>query len=149
LDGTGLARRLTGQLAKERSLEVRPQALNLNDLFSTLTSGARFAHREKPPHIYARFLLDAIEPDTRQNFFRWAQMLQRRGGLTFLEFRTRRGTLRAKAFPSHYRARLRPSRIVAEIERNGGTIVYREVGVGLAPFADENPHTCRLVVRWT
>jgi SAM-dependent methyltransferase len=149
LDGTVLARRLTRRLADERSVEVRRRALNLNDLASTLVSGARFAHRTRPPHIYARFLLDAVEPDTRQNFFRWAQMIQRRGGLTFLEFRTWRGTLRASAFPFHYRSLLVPSRVVAEVERLGGTVVHREEGVGLAPFERENPHTCRLIVRWT
>ena len=121
LDGTPLARRLTRRLAAQHSVKVRPKALNLNDLFSTLASGARFAHRKRPPHIYARFLLDAIEPDTRQNFFRWAQMIQRRGGLTYLEFRTWQGTLRASAFPFHYRTLLDPGRVVAEIERYGGT----------------------------
>ena len=99
LDGTQRARRLTRRLAAQQSVKVRPQELNLNDLFSTLTSGARFAHLKAPPQIYARFLLDAIESDARENFFRWAQMIQRRGGLTFLEFRTWQSTLRAKRVP--------------------------------------------------
>jgi SAM-dependent methyltransferase len=149
LDGTSRARRLARRLATEHSVRVRPQELNLNDLFSALTSGARFAHLKHPPEIYARFLLDAVEADTRQTFFRWAQMIQRRGGTTFLEFRTWQGTLRAKAFPFHYRTLLDPSRVVAEIERYGGTVVHREQGVGLAPFENENPRICRLIVRWT
>jgi len=149
LDGPQQARRLTRRLAKRHSVRVRPTELNLNDLFSTLTSGARFAHLKKPPQIYARFLLDAVEADSRQNFFRWAQMIQRRGGLTYLEFRTWQGTLRANAFRFHYRTLLDPSRVVAEIERHGGTVVHREEGVGLAPFETENPRICRLVVRWT
>ena len=150
LDGT-VAGAAADPPARPGTLREGPHRrhLNLNDLSSTLASGARFAHRKRPPHIYARFLLDAIEPDTRQNFFRWAQMIQRRGGLTFLEFRTWRGTLRATAFPFHYRSLLDPSRVVAEIERHGGTVVHREEGVGLAPFERENPHICRLVVRWT
>ena len=149
LDASGAARQSTRQLARERSVKVRPQDLNLNDLVSTLTSGARFAHREKPPDLYARFLLDTLTPDARRNFYRWARMVQRRGGLTFLEFRTYRGTLRARVFPFHHRAFLDPSRVVAQIERHGGSVVHREEGVGLAPFEGENPHTCRLVVRWT
>jgi SAM-dependent methyltransferase len=149
LDGTLLARRLTSRLAAQRSTKVRTKELNLNDLFSTLASGTRFAHLIKPPQIYARFLLDAVEGDTRQNFFRWAQMIQRRGGMTFLEFRTWQGTLRAKAFPFHYRTLLDPGRVVAEIERYGGSVVHREEGLGLAPFESENPRICRLVVRWT
>jgi len=149
LDGAQRARRMTRRLGVQNSVRVRPQELNLNDLFSTLTSGARFAHLKGTPHIYARFLLDAIESDARQNFFRWAQMIQRRGGLTFLEFRTWQGTLRANAFPFHYRTLLHPNRVVAEIERCGGSVVHRETGVGLAPFGSENPRICRLVVRWT
>ena len=76
-------------------------------------------------------------------------MIQRRGGLTYLEFRTWQGTLRARAFPFHYRTMLHPSRVVAEIERYGGTVLHREEGVGLARFENENPRICRLVVRWT
>lgn len=149
LDGSKMARRLTRRLAAEHSVKVRHQELNLNDLFSTLTSGGRFAHAKRPPQIYARFLLDAVEQDTRRNFFRWARMVQRRGGLTYLEFRTWQGVLRAKAFPFHYRTLLRPSQVVAEIERYGGVVVHREVGSGLAPFEKDNPRICRLVVRWT
>ena len=66
LDGTLLARRLTRRLAAERSVRVTPKELNLNDLSSVLTSGARFARLRRPPQIYARFLLDAVEADTRQ-----------------------------------------------------------------------------------
>ncbi|MET1061153.1 MAG: class I SAM-dependent methyltransferase [Nocardioides sp.] len=149
LDGTMLARRLTRRLATQHSTRVTPKELNLTDLFSTLTSGARFARLKKPPQIYARFLLDAVEGDTRQNFFRWARMIQRRGGLTYVEFRTWQGTLRARAFPFHYRALLDPDRVVAEIQRYGGSVVHRDEGVGLAPFENENPRICRLVVRWT
>jgi SAM-dependent methyltransferase len=149
LDGARRARQRTRGLAAQHSVKVRQKELNLNDLFSTLTSGARFAHAKRPPQIYARFLLDAVERDTRQNFFRWARMVQRRGGLTYLEFRTWQGTLRATAFPFHYRTLLSPKRVVAEIERYGGVVVHREVGTGLAPFENENPRICRLVVRWT
>jgi len=149
LDASLAARRLTRRLATKRGVTVPVGELNLNDLFSMLASGARFAHLEKPPQIYARFLLDAIEGDTRRNFFRWAQMIQRRGGVTYLEFRTWRGTLRGTAFPFHYRALLDPRRVIAEIERYGGSVVHREQGVGLARFETENPHVCRLVVRWS
>ena len=128
LDGTQQARRHTRRLAAQHCVDVRLRELNLNDLHSTLVSGARFAHRKRPPQIYARFLLDAVEEDTRDNFFRWAQMIQRRGGLTFLEFRTWRGALRAKALPFRYRSLLAPDRVVAEIERYGGSVVHREEG---------------------
>jgi SAM-dependent methyltransferase len=149
LDAIPAARRLTRRLAGRHGVRVRFAELNLNDLFSVLTSGARLAALPRPPHIYARFLVDALDGDSRLHFFRWAQMVQRRGGLTFLEFRTWKGTLQARAFPFHYRALLRVDDVVAEIEARGGTVVHRQEGTGLAPFEDENPHICRLVVRWT
>ena len=149
MDASASARRLTRRLAISRKVRVRPVELNLNDLFDVLTSGAQFAHRPHPPQIYARFLLDTIEGDTRGNFFRWAQMIQRRSGTTFLEFRTWQGTLRARAFPFHYRTLLNPRRVIAEIEALGGSVVHREIGTGLAPFDKENPKICRLVVRWS
>jgi hypothetical protein len=76
-------------------------------------------------------------------------MIQRRGGTTYLEFRTWQGTLRATAFPFHYRTLLSPRRVMAEIESYGGSVVHRETGTGLAPFDKENPKICRLVVRWS
>jgi SAM-dependent methyltransferase len=149
MDATTSARQLTRRLARGRGVKVRAVELNLNDLFAVLASGALFAHRQSPPQIYARFLLDTIEGDTRRNFFRWAQMIQRRGGTTYLEFRTWQGTLRARAFPFHYRTLLSPRRVIAEIEAYGGSVVHREQGSGLAPFENENPRICRLVVRWS
>jgi SAM-dependent methyltransferase len=149
MDASLAARRLTRQLATKRGVTVRVAELNLNDLFSTLASGARFAHLKKPPQIYARFLLDAIEGDTRRSFFRWAEMIQRRGGVTYLEFRTWHSTLQGTAFPFHYRTLLDPRRVIAEIEGYGGSVVHREQGRGLAPFETEDPRICRLIVRWT
>ncbi|WP_243058202.1 bifunctional 2-polyprenyl-6-hydroxyphenol methylase/3-demethylubiquinol 3-O-methyltransferase UbiG [Nocardioides sp. SR21] len=150
LDGSPRALQLSRRLAGQQGVRVRPTWLNLNDLHSALTTGARLAHAPRRAEVvYARFLLDAIEPDTRQTFWRWARMVQRRGGTTYLEFRTWQGTLRARAFPFHYRTLLDPKQVVAEIEAAGGTVLHREVGKGLAPFDGENPRICRLVVRWS
>ena len=57
--------------------------------------------------------------------------------------------MRARAFPFHYRTLLDPGRVVAEIERYGGTVVHRGKGRGLAAFENEDPRICRLVVRWS
>ncbi|HSV39951.1 MAG TPA: class I SAM-dependent methyltransferase [Nocardioidaceae bacterium] len=148
LDASTPALLKTRRLARERAVRLRPLQLNLNDLSSTLLSGARFAHLKKPPEIYARFLLDAIAPDARDNFFRWAQMIQRRGGSTYLEFRTWPGAIRASTLRFHYRALLDTRSVIAEIEGHGGSVVHREQGTARARFEGENPHVCRLIVRW-
>ena len=58
-------------------------------------------------------------------------MVQRRGGATFLEFRTwQRDTARHGRSPSTTAPCSHPTRVVAEIERYGGTVVHREVGTG-------------------
>jgi len=51
-------------------------------------------------------------------------------------------------FDRHQRTYADPDRIVAEIERHGGTVVERVEGRGLAPLGNENPIICRLVVSW-
>jgi SAM-dependent methyltransferase len=148
LDASPHALRLTRRLATEHAVAVRTAHLNLSDLRSTLLSGARFARLKRPPDIYARFLLDAIAPDSRRNFFRWAQMIQRRGGVTYLEFRTWHGVLRASASRFHYRALLDPDSVIAEIESHGGIVVHDERGTRRARYDGENPRVCRVTVRW-
>ncbi len=39
--------------------------------------------------------------------------------------------------------------VQAEIEANGGRVVHREAGTGLAPFRTEDPHVCRIVATWS
>lgn len=143
------ARRKTRRLATKRGVTVTTEQLNLNELGSVLVSGARMAHGAEVHHVYARFLLDALHDRARPNFWRWAQMVQRRGGLTFLEFRTDRSAGEPTAFAEHARQFLAPADVVAEIEERGGVVVGREEGRDLAPFQSENPHVCRLVVRWS
>ena len=134
--------------AEKRGLEVTTRHLNLNNVRSVLLEGARLAHEEQPRHLYARLLLDALGEDAREQFWRMAQMSQRHGGLTFLEFRTHRSAGETTRFPRHYRSYLRPERVAAEIADHGGTVVRREVGRGLAPLGEEDPEVCRMIVRW-
>ena len=143
------ARRQARRMAGRRGVEVQTEQLNFNELFSVLASGARLAHAPEVQHVYARFLLDALHRRARPNFWRWSQMATRKGGLTFLEFRTDQSSSEPMAFGDHAREFLRPEVVVGEIEERGGVVVRREEGRDLAPFEDENPHICRLVVRWT
>jgi hypothetical protein len=76
-------------------------------------------------------------------------MVQRRGGETFVEFRTPTSRHEPKFFGAHQRTFVDPDAAVREIEQHGGTVVHRETGRDRAPLGNENPHICRLVVRWT
>jgi SAM-dependent methyltransferase len=149
LDFTSLGLRRTEDLRAERGQKVTTRALNLEDLRSVLVVGARLAHRKGTREVYARGLLDTLGPTGRDNFWRFASMVQRRGGETFLEFRTPRSRHDPKFFGQHQRTYLEPDVAVREIEGYGGRVLHRETGRGLAPLGKENPHICRLVVRWT
>lgn len=149
LDFTLLGMRRTRALRDEQQLEVTTRMLNLEDLRSVLVTGTRFAHQDGTREVYARGLLDALGPHGRDNFWRFASMVQRRGGETFLEFRTPLSRDEPTVFGAHKRTYLQPDRVVGEIEAYGGRVVHRETGRDLAPLGSENPHICRLVVRWT
>lgn len=149
LDFSGLGMRRTRALRAEQGLKVTIRSLNLEDLRSVLLTGTRFAHQRGTREVYARGLLDALGPRGRDNFWRFASMVQRRGGETFLEFRTPRSRREPKFFGAHQRTYLDPDVALREIDAYGGRVVHREIGRDLAPLEHENPHICRLVVRWT
>jgi SAM-dependent methyltransferase len=147
-DYTSKGLRHTARLRKKARLKVAARTLNLEDLRAVLITGARLAHQDTARDVYARGLLDVLGPGARDNFWRFASMVQRRGGETFVEFRTPRSRGEKMFFGQHQRTFLAPDRAVREIEAHGGRVVHRETGRDLAPLGQENPHICRLVVRW-
>jgi SAM-dependent methyltransferase len=149
LDFSTLGMRRTHRLRRRQGLQVTTRWFNLEDLRSVLISAARFAHQPGTRDVYARGLLDTLGPAGRDNFWRFASMVQRRGGETFLEFRTPRSRREPKHFGAHQRTYLAPDQAVREIEAYGGHVVHREIGRDLAPLGTENSQICRLVVRWT
>jgi hypothetical protein len=149
LDFSTVGMRRTEALRTERGVRLTTRWLNLEDLRSVLVTGARFAHQKGSREVYARGLLDTLGPSARDNFWRFASMVQRRGGETFVEFRTPRSRQEPKFFGSHQRTYVEPDTAVREVEAAGGRVVHREIGRGLAPLGQEDPEICRLVVRWT
>ncbi|MBW8750951.1 MAG: class I SAM-dependent methyltransferase [Propionibacteriales bacterium] len=140
----------TAILAAAREAEVRVpyRPINLESLHSSLVAATRFAHDAEPRHVYARGLVDALAPTGRLGLWRFCATAGRRGGLTFLEFRTPANVGRKTFFGPHQRTYADPDAIVAEIEQRGGRIVERLEGRGLAPLGNEDPVICRLVVSW-
>ncbi|NUR08775.1 MAG: class I SAM-dependent methyltransferase [Nocardioidaceae bacterium] len=148
-DFTAVGLRQRQDQRRELGLTIHQRPLNLEDLRSVLTNGARFSHRPGVRQIYARGLLDALGDSGRANLWLYASMVQRRGGETFLEFRTPAARREQKFFGPHPRTFVDPDVAEREIEARGGTVVHREVGRGLAPLGFEDPKICRMVVRWT
>jgi hypothetical protein len=149
LDFSTLGMRRTRALRSEQGPRITTRWLNLEDLRSVLVTGARLAHQKGTREVYARGLLDTLGPSGRGNFWRFASMVQRRGGETFLEFRTPRSRREPTFFGPHQRTYLDPDTAAREIGAAGGRVVHRQTGRGLAPLGHEDPHLCRLGVRWT
>jgi len=123
--------------------------VNFYDLRDALVKGALLARETPGPRtLYARFLLHALEPDARRNFWQFADMVLRGGGEAFFEFRTRKDIRRHHVFERHYCQYLRPDDVCEEIARAGGEVVERTEGTGLSPYQGEDPHLCRLKAVW-
>ena len=140
--------RLARQNAARHHVSLDHLGINFNEVRTPLLVAAGLARRERVPHLHARFLLDALTHHARHAFWRFAAVVQRSGGLTFLEFRTSASTGEPTTYPDHFRQHLQPDEVVAEIRRYGGTVVEREQGRGRAVLGREDPDVCRLVVRW-
>ena len=148
LDFSTIGMKHTQQQRKDAAGAVTVRWFNLEDLRSVLLTGARFAQRPGTRQVYARGLLDTVGHNGRDNFWRFASMVQRRGGETFLEFRTPRSRKDKKHFGTHQRTYVDPDVVAREVAAYGGTVVHRETGRDLAPLGSENPHICRMVVWW-
>jgi hypothetical protein len=142
------ARKATLATAADAGVYTPYRPTNLESLKSALVSATRIVHEPQPRHIYARGLIDALAPTGRLGLWRFCAVAGRRGGLTFLEFRTPASRSRRTFFGPHPRTYADPDGIVAEIERRGGTVVERVQGRGLARLGREDPDICRLVVNW-
>jgi hypothetical protein len=134
LDFSPQALKLVRRRARQARLSVEVSRLNVNDVRSTLPTGARLAFERRPRHVYARLLLDGVRDNGRLELLRFAQMVSRQGGKTLLEFREGR--------------RCDLDTVAAEVTGRGGVVEHKERGRDLAPYADENPVVSRLVVRW-
>jgi hypothetical protein len=148
MDFTTVGFNQTKAQRKQAEGPLHLRSMNLEDLRSVLVNGARFAHRDGVRQVYARGLLDTLAPSGRDNFWRFASMVQRRGGETYLEFRTPRSRTEEKHFGVHQRSYVDPDTVAREVAAYGGTVVHRETGRNLARLGSENPHIARIVVRW-
>ena len=136
------------RLGRKPQRRIHRELVNLNDIRHVLSLGVRLSRTPEPVDLYGRFLLNTLDPDGLENVFRLASMALRRGGRLFLEFRTVEDRDRRKAYPNEKRTFLEPDDVARLIEDAGGRVEFRQTGLGLAPYQDEDPHVCRIVAAW-
>jgi hypothetical protein len=148
-DYCGAARKFGIAAAKKAGVPLRYPNYNLESTYGTLVEAAKLAHEPGPKHVYARLLLDALDPEARASLWRFCSMVGRTGGRTFLEFRTAENRGKPAFFGPHIRTYAQVPVIEAEIATRGGTVLEKSLGRGLAPLGKEDPEVCRLEVGWT
>lgn len=145
--------RTASRRARQENLPVTFTAMNLYDLRDVLTRGALVARdRTHVPVLYARDLLEALDPDGAENFWRFASMVLRGGGRGFLEGQSFSRRDAAEWRAEHEGGRLHPvdPRVVeGRATRAGGRVVHREgfLAAGAA-VAGGAPARWRMIVEW-
>ena len=147
-DYAGGARDLIRRRMRRKGLRFPVKGYNLEAPYSFLTQGAKLAHRRGVKHVYGRLLIDALAPTGRDGLWRFASMVGRSGGHTFLEFRTDANLAEGVPARRNVSTWAAVPEIEAEVERYGGTVVHTTVGRDLAPWGAQNPIVCRLEVSW-
>lgn len=137
LDFAGSLRRVVTLASRRTGQQVDFVQVNFGDLRSVLVNGARLAAQPGPREVSARHLVECLDAEGRRGFWRFARMVQRRGGLTYLELRTTGGP---DGGPGD--AHVDPDEVAREIAASGGVVVHRESG------AEDGRGFCRLIVRW-
>ena len=132
-----------GEIAAAEGLPLEFRALNLCELRSVLSEGARVAHEPGPRVLTARHLADATDKVGRRNLWRVAEMMLRGGGRLYLEFLNTRGEDDPFARQQHLRP-LPVDLVEDELRGRGATIVSRKV----IKDGETSRRICRMVVEW-
>jgi len=146
-DFAAAALRQARRRAKRARVSVEFVEWNLNSLRETLARAALLAHRPGPRMVYARFVVDALPDDARQQFWRATRMLLAGGGQCWLEFHAQPDRRRRRVVGKNIR-RLDPDSVIAEAATFGARVVDVPEVANLPGFDDE-PRGIRLVLEWT
>ncbi|MGY1673519.1 LicD family protein [Geodermatophilus sp. SYSU D00710] len=130
-------------LARNEGWQAAFEVVNLADLHQVGNLAA-----ELDPslgwHLYARFLVHAIDDEARANLWFLAATVARRGGECWFEFRTNRDEEAEHAFGEHFRRYLDPALVVVEAKERDLQVLDSVEGRGLAVYGDEDPWVARL-----
>jgi SAM-dependent methyltransferase len=133
------------QLSAAEGWAARFSVVNLADLAS-IAAFVESMDWGRGWHLYARFLVHAIDDSARANLWTVAALVARHGGECWLEFRTEQDAGVEKVFGEHFRRYLRAEDVVTELRARGLEVREQVEGQGLAPHRNEDPWVARLRV---
>jgi SAM-dependent methyltransferase len=153
-DGAPEARAHAVRRVRRSGADVEVRRLVLNEYRTVTVTLAELA-REGVRHLYARHLVDCVDPTARRNLWRLARSLLAGGGRLFLEFSSEppdphpsRGRLPAPQ-PAGLVHRVPADEVVSGLSDHGARVLHREDGPGLDMFDEPDPWVTRLEVTFS
>lgn len=98
-------------------------------------------------NIYSRFFLHAISRKAEKNFLEFSSELCGIDGNIFLEFRTKKDSMKKKFYPGHFRRYINLSLFKKTIIKKNFEIKYIYQGKGMAKYYSEDPHVARMILK--
>lgn len=152
LDYARQSLRAPARRARRDGLPADFDHLNLYDLRDVLSRGALVARGRAPRAVYARNLIEALEPDGIENLWRFVSMTLRGGGTAYLEGQALSRADAAEQRAEHGGGRLHPvdPRVLeGRAVRAGGRVVHREGFLDAAAAVSGGaPARWRMIVEW-
>jgi hypothetical protein len=138
--------------ARRRGWPASFSAMNLYDLRDVLSRAALISrYRAGPQAVYARNLLEALDPDGVDNFWRFTRMALHGGGRAFIEGSTPPRAETPHRRPESAGGRLRhvdPGDVERAAVQHGGSLVHREGAPDTVPAAAGVPARWRMIIEW-
>ena len=138
-DYSKTALELTGRAAAEAGLPVAVELWDPYEVRGLLHRAAQMAFGERTYDLYGRFMLEWLHPSWYGDLWRFASMVQRKGGRTFLEFRTK---------PHGDLGPIDADAVMAGIVDRGGSVDEWLDSRNSAVDGDDDAKVTRLVVTW-
>jgi hypothetical protein len=145
LDAATAAVRRASELSEREKWDARFDVVDLDDSDSVGKFVANFDWTIGW-HLYARFLLHAIDDEARANLWTLVTEVVGNGGQCWFEFRTAKDEDEAHVFGEHYRRFLPPYQVVDEVTALGLRAIEVVEGRGMAVYGQEDPWVARIRV---
>jgi len=144
LPAMSMMRRKRDEMGESR---VRLEMIVLNELRRVMSFVGPLSR--DPHHLYSRGLIGSLDRAARENLFRLASVVLRRGQSLFLEFSALvPGTDLPLPEPRPLTRRFDPEWLREEIEAFGGVVEFLEIAPGTDMFDQPDPAVARLRAVW-